>query len=132
MQLTADLLILIGLEIAKRAVFEFPFPLPDAEAMGEGSIDFQRLACDASLLLRSNALQSAHIVQAVGQLDQHDARIVSHRDEHLAIRTDLRFLLGAALDRRQLGHTVDDLCELLAKVAAQIFQGDRCVLGHIM
>src|SRR5207253_4400378 len=51
---------------------------------------------DAPLLVRLQVLQRAHVVQAVGKLDQHDAHVRHHRQQHLAD------VLGLARFRRRI------------------------------
>ncbi len=73
-----------GLEIAEREVFELAADEAHAEAVGDGRVNIQRLAGDALLLLGIEIFERAHVVQAVGELDHHDANVVDHRQQHLA------------------------------------------------
>ena len=73
----------LRLEGLEREVLELPLDLPDAEALGERRVDLEGLARDPELLLRREGGEGAHVVQAVGELDEDDADVLGHRQEHL-------------------------------------------------
>ena len=80
-----------------------------AEAVGDRGVDLQRLARDPPPLFRADRIERAHVVQAIGQLDQHDAHVARHREQHLAEVFRLGVLLGLELDAVELGHPVDEV-----------------------
>ena len=51
----------------------------------------------------------AHIVRAVGDLDEDDADVLGHRHEHLAQVLHLLFFLAGVLHARQLGDALDQV-----------------------
>ena len=55
-----------------------------AHAAGERRIDVHRLLGDAPALLGGTMLERAHVVQAVGELDQQHADVVGNRQQELA------------------------------------------------
>ena len=61
---------------------------------------------DFLLTFSREMIKRAHVVQAVGELDQHDADVVRHRDDHLAEILGLLFLAALKRDLRDLGHAV--------------------------
>ena len=65
-------------------IFELAANQDHAEPVGHGRVNVERFARDALLLFGIEELQRAHVVQAVGQLDHHDAHIVDHGEQHLA------------------------------------------------
>ena len=69
----------LGLEGLEGQVLELPLHLPDPEPLGERRVDLHRLAGDALLLLAREAVQRAHVVEPVGELDQDDADVLGHR-----------------------------------------------------
>ena len=71
-------------------------------------------------------------MQAVGELDQDDAHVARHREQHLAEVLGLRFLLRLELDLVELGDAVDQLGDRLAEVARDLGLGDRGVFGHVV
>ena len=73
----------LGLERLEGEVLELPLHLPDPEPLGQRRVDLHRLAGDALLLLGRQAVQRAHVVEPVGQLDEDDPDVLGHRQEHL-------------------------------------------------
>ena len=74
----------LRLEIAERQVLQLSPHHAHSQAVRNRRVNIQRLARNALLLFRFEVLQRAHVVQAVGQLDQHDAHVRHHRQKHLA------------------------------------------------
>jgi len=72
------------LEIAKRQVFEFTADHAHSQAECDGRIDVQRFTGDPLLLVGFEVFERAHVVEPVSQLDEHDANIGDHREEHFA------------------------------------------------
>ena len=64
-----------------------------------GRIDLQGLARDPELLLRRQRGDRPHVVEPVGELDEDDADVVRHRQEHLP---DVLGLLLLVVQRREL------------------------------
>ena len=83
------------LEIAERQILELPAHHAHSQAVRDRGVNVQSLPGDAPLLVRLQVLQRAHVVQAVGKLDQHDAHVRHHRQQHLAD------VLGLARFRRR-------------------------------
>ena len=83
-------------------------------------------------LSRSHGVQRAHVVQAVGQLDQDDAYVARHGEEHLAIVLGLRFLIGLEFDAVELGNAIDQLGGGLAELRLDVGLGDVRVFHHVV
>jgi hypothetical protein len=73
-----------GFEIAESEIFEFAADNAHSEAMGDRRVDVQSFARDALLLFRVEIFERAHVVEAIGQLDENDTDIVHHGQQHLA------------------------------------------------
>ena len=86
-----------------------------------------RLRCD-----RRHRVQRAHVVQAVGELDQDDADVARHREQHLAEALGLRVLARVELDLVELGDAVDHVGDRLAERRFDLRLGDRGVLHHVV
>jgi len=71
-------------------------------------------------------------VAAVRQLDQDDAHIASHRQQHLAERFGLVFLAGVEFQLFQLGQAVHQFRDRRAKTLDQLRLGDAAVLDRIV
>ncbi len=72
------------LEISERQVLQLTADDAHAQPMSNGRINVESFAGDALLLLRFQIFQRPHVVQTVGELDQHDANIIDHGQKHLA------------------------------------------------
>ena len=68
--------IFFRLEVFHRQVFQLGFYGIQSHAMSQRSVDIDRLRSDLELFFSFHAVQRPHIVQAVGQFDQDDTRIV--------------------------------------------------------
>jgi len=64
----------------------------DTKAMGDRRVDLERLARLLELLLLRQRAERAHVVEAIGKLDQDDAHVARHRDDHLAVVLGLRLV----------------------------------------
>ena len=108
----ADLLELVRFQIVERQVLELPLDVVDAETVRDGRVNLQRLARLEDAAVFTQRAQRAHVVQAVGQLDDDDADVLAHGYEHLADGGGL--LVGEAfhLDARDLRHALHQLCHL--------------------
>ena len=78
------------------------------------------------------ARDRAHVVQAVGELDQDDPDVRGHRDHHLAVVLGLR--LVARLERQpgQLGDAVDEAGDLLAERRLHLLERGGGVLDGVV
>ncbi|MND94056.1 hypothetical protein D3C80_862600 [compost metagenome] len=104
----------------------------DADRSAQRGIDLQRLAADAFALLRLDVLEGAHVVQAVGQLDQQDPHVLGNGQDELAQVLGLTRVLGLKLQPRQLGHALDQDGDLFAEHGGDVVAGGRGVLDHVM
>ena len=138
-----DLLVLVGDDVAERQILQLPLHLPDAQAVGQGREDLQRLDGDALPLFHRQIRQRAHVVKPIGQLDDDDADVVAHRQKRLAQRFlgqlgSLRVALGAgggAADARQLvqfGDAVDEGGHLRPEIAPDVLQPHRRIFDRVV
>ena len=122
----------LWLEISKREVFELPFELDDTETVCQRRIDLQCFLSDAFLLLWRLETHGAHVVQSVGELDDDDADILRHGDEHLAIAFKLSLFFGMALDLVELGDAFNEKGDFLVEFALEIEAGAVGVFDDIV
>ena len=66
-------------------------------------------------LVGRHVLERAHVVQAVGELDQQDADILGHGEQQLAQIFGLGGFLGDQVEARDLGQPVDQRGDLVAE-----------------
>ena len=92
-----DRLVCVGFERAQAQVLELPLQLPDAEPVGERREQVEHLARDLRPQRRVAGHQRAQRLRAFGELDQNDADVLDHRQQHLAQVLRLRrAFLGVA------------------------------------
>ena len=82
--------------------------------------------------MHRHELHRAHIVQTVGQLNQNDADIARHRQEHLAIVLNLAVLLRDIFNFAQLRNTVNQICYDSAKLLLNIFELIIRIFDYVM
>ena len=75
----------VRLQHGEGAVFQVLLPVLHPDPLGQRHIDVERLGRDpAALLFIGNELERAHVVQAVGKLDQQHPDVLGHREHQLA------------------------------------------------
>ena len=123
---TGDLAIGPGVQRLEREVFQLPFEFLYTQAVRERRIDLQGLGRDPALLRFGEHPEGAHVVQAVGELDQQDPDVARHGHDHLADVLRLFLFPGAELEAVQLGEAVDDARDLGPEVVLdRLHRGDR-------
>ena len=71
-------------------------------------------------------------MQAVGELDEDDAHVADHGEEHLADVLSLAVFAIGKLDFVDLGDAFDDMGNLLAEFLNDVFGGDGRVFDRIV
>ena len=127
-----DLGVPLRVQRGEGEVLQLPAHLLDAEAVGQWRVDVEGLLRRATLLPLGHDSERAHVVQPVGQLDQQNAPVVSHGDEHLANGRRLLCLLGVELEAVQLGHPVDNAGHPLAEVLLNGLEREPGVLDGVV
>src|SRR6266508_970613 len=108
-------LVRLWLEVAERQLLELVLDLAHAQAVRDGRIDVAGFLCNHDPPLLRQMVERPHVVQPVGELDEDDADVVDHRQEHLAEVLRLPFLAGRKRNRADLGHALDDVRDLLTE-----------------
>jgi hypothetical protein len=121
-----------GVDVAEGEVFELAAQLAHAETVRERRIHFQRFAGDALLLLEPQVLECAHVVQAVGELDDDHAEVGDHGQQHLADVFGLVIFAVGELDLVELGDAFDDVGDLLAEAFGDVGGGDVGVFDRVV
>ena len=127
-----ELSVLLGVQVLEAQVLELNLDPVDAEPIRERREDVERLLRDALLLLLLEEAQRPHIVQAVSELDQDDAQIAAHRDQHLAEVLG-RSLLGAReVQLLKLSHAVDEKRDVRPELRLDLIDRGDCVLDRVV
>ncbi len=71
-------------EVLERQLLELVLDLAHPEPVGDRRVDVARLLRDLDATLLRQVMQRAHVVETIGELDQDDADVVDHREQHLA------------------------------------------------
>ena len=140
-----DLLVFFGVQVAESQIVQTPFDLPNPQPVSQGRVDIQGFLSDTPPLFRGQGVQGPHVVQPVGQLDQHHADVLGHGHQHLteAFSVNGVLVVGGTLGipggfaelgvyPGQLGHTVDQGADLLPVPGPDFFQGNAAVFYDIM
>ena len=120
------------LEVAERQLLELVLDAAHAEAVGDRRVDVERLLRDAHALVVGHVLQRAHVVEAIGELDEDDADVVDHREQHLAEVLRLPLLGRRERDRADLGHALDDVRDVLAELLADLLGRRQGVFDDVV
>ena len=127
-----ELLVGEGIGVAEGKVFKLAAQLAHAEAVRERGVDVEGLAGDLLPLLRVQVLERAHVVQAVGELDDDDADVGDHGEQHLADVLGLVVFAVGELDFVELGDAFDDVRDLLAEALFDLVGGDVGVFDGVV
>ena len=120
------------LEVHEGQLFQLVLHFAHAEPVGDRRIDVQRLLRGARPPVLGHELQRAHVVEAVGELDEDDADVVDHRQEHLAEVLRLALLAGREWDGADLGDALDDVSDVGTEELADPVDGGQGVLDHVV
>ena len=77
-------------------------------------------------------VERAHVVEAVGQLDQDHPDVGGHRDHHLAVVLGLLLVAALEGDAGELRDAVDELGDLVAEVLAHVVERRARVLDRVV
>src|SRR5678816_1603249 len=113
-------------------ILELPSHARHAESMGKRSIQVPRFLRDARSLLDRQVVESPHVVQAVGELDDDDARVFCDRKKELAIILDLPVLRRIEREMPDLRQAVDYLRDLGAEMRVDFGNGDIGVFDDVV
>ena len=114
------------------AVFQLLLDVQDAQTVGDGGVDLHGLPGLVAALLLRPCVAGAHIVQAVTELDDHDADVTAHGQQHLAQVLGLQLFDIGKLDLGQLGDAVHQRGHLFAESGGQVGQRGGGVLHHVV
>ena len=127
-----DELVGVWHQAAEGEVFEFIAHALHAHTAGKRSVDVERVLGDAGALGVRHELEGAHVVQAVGELDQEHARVIGNGEQELAEILRLLGVLGDEVEPAELGQAVDQPPDLLAERLVDLFAGDRRVFDRVV
>ena len=127
-----DLGVLPRMERLEREILELPLERVDAEPVRERRVHLERLARLLRLLLLAEVLDRPHVVEAIGELDEDDADVLRHRDDHLPVVLGLGLLAALEADPRQLRDAFDELGDVGAELRAELLEVGLGVLDDVV
>ncbi len=125
-------LVRLRLEVPEAQLLELVFHQAHPEPVGDRRVDVQRLLGNLDPPLLRQVVERAHVVQPVGQLDDDDADVVDHRQQHLAEVLGLALLARRKRDGADLGDALDDVGDLRAKQLLDALDGGQGVFDDVM
>jgi len=125
-------LVATWMQVFEGQIVQFAVNAVQTNAIGDGSVDFQRFARNAFLLVRPHHIHRAHIVQAVGQFDQHHPQILGHGEQHFAEVFRLGDFLALEFQLVDFGHAIDQFGDGFSKFLNDFQLGDATVFHDIM
>ncbi len=128
----SDLLIAHRIGVAEGQVFQFAAHFAHAQPVSQRRVNVERLAGDGLLAVGLQMLERAHVVQPVGQLDEHHAHIRDHGQQHLAHVFCLAVLAIGELDFVDLGDALDDVGHLVAEAGGNLLIGGGSVFHRVV
>ena len=120
------------IEILEGEVLELPADARDSEPVRERRVDLVRLLRDALLLVFRQELERAHVVKPVGELDEDDAQVLRHRDEHLAEVLGLLLLGALEVELGDLRDRIHEVRDLGAEALLDLLVRHVAVLRHVV
>ena len=122
-----DRFIRFGFELREGERLHLLHELVHANPLGERGVDIHRLLRNPPPLFGlGDVMERAHVVQAVGELDQQNADVVRHGKQEFAQVLGGALVLGLRLDLGQLGDAIDQSRDVAAEQARDLFgRGDR-------
>src|SRR4051794_38976856 len=127
-----DLLVLARVQGGEGEVLELPLHRVDAQPVGDRRVDLEGLLRLLDLLLLAHRADRAHVVQAIGELDEDDPDVRGHRDHHLAVVLGLRLVAARERDAGELRDAVDERRDLVAEAAADLVERGARVLDRVV
>ena len=119
-------------EILEAEVLQLPFEPGDPQPVRERRVDLAGLARDAGDPDRIEGRQSPHVVEAVGELDQDDAEILRHREQHLPEILGLLPFRPVEMKSADLGHAVHQERDLRPELGLNRREIDLRVLDDVV
>ena len=111
----ADGLVGFGVQPAERMLLQLLADLLHADTAGQRGVDVERFLGVALLALGRIVFERAHVVQAVGELDQQHPDVARNRDQQFAEILGLFGLFGHEIEPLDLGQPIDELADLFAE-----------------
>ena len=121
-----------GQQIAKRQFLQLAVDFVQTQAVRNRAVNVQGLLRNAAPFGARHVAHSAHIMGTVGQLDEDDAHIARHGQQHFAKGLGLVFFTRGKAEFVQLGQSIDQFGHRRAKALYQFHLGHAAVFHGVV
>ena len=132
LNLLADTFERVRMLIFETEVLKLCLNLKQPQAVRKRCVDIQSLTRNLILFVRRHRPKSAHVVQTVGHLDQHNPDILRHGEQQLAEILRLCRSLVAENTPRYFRKPLNQLRNLLSEILLYILNGILRILHYIV
>ena len=122
----------IGVLIFEGEVLELGFDGKQSQAVGQRGVDVEGFTGNLVLLAGEHGAEGAHVVQAVGHLDEDDPNVFRHGEQQPAEILGLGRGLVAKDTARDFGESIDYRGYLFAKMILDILDGVFGIFDHVV
>ena len=130
--LGAERLVGFRLEVPERELFELVLDLAHPEPVGNGRVDVERLLGDLRPPLLGQMVEGPHVVEPVRELDQDDADVIHHRQQHLPEVFSLTLFARGKRNRPDFRDALDHVRDLGAEELGDTLRRRQRVLDHVV
>ena len=127
-----ELLVFLRVEVSQGEVFQFRLDAVDSQPAGDRGVDIQGLLGNFDLVFLRQILEGAHVVEPVGQLDDDDADVLGHGQEHLPEVLGLLLLVGGQGHLADLGKTVHQRGDLRTEEVADLLRSGESIFHRVV
>ena len=121
-----------GQQIAKGELLQLAVNFIEAQAVRNRAVNVQGLLRDTAPFGPWHIAHGTHIMGTVGQLDEDDAHIARHGQQHFAKGLGLVFLARGETEFVQLGQAIDQFSHRRAKTLYQLHLGHAAVFHGVV
>ena len=132
LDLGPESLVRLRLDIPERELLKLVLDLAHPQPVRNRGIDVERLLGDRDATLLGQVVERPHVVEAVGELDEDDADVIHHGEEHLAEILGLTLLTRREGNGADLRHAFHNVRDLGAKELGDALRGSDGVLHDVV
>src|SRR5215204_6189897 len=132
LDLRAERIVRLRLEVFERQLFELVLDFAHPKAVRDRRVNVERFLRDLDSPFFRQMLERPHVVEPVSELDQDDADVVNHGQQHLAEVLSLTFFTGRERNGADLRDALDDVSDFRAEQLGDALRRSQCVFNDVM
>jgi hypothetical protein len=121
----------VWVDVGEGEVFKFFTDFPHPETVSDRDVDFEGFASDAELFFGRDVVKGFEIMEAVNELNDKDANILTRCDKELS-QTFVMTVGAVIAHRAELCHTVDKEEDFITELFLNISGGDNGVFDGVV